>query len=69
MTAPALLFLETYKPLAYLGAQCLWAIQPFLAIWFKPAELAEIARLFEDRAAVDALVARLEALQSETARA
>ena len=31
MTAPAILFLETYKPLAFLGAQLLWFAQPFLS--------------------------------------
>ena len=38
MTAPAILFLETYKPLAFLGAQLLWFAQPFLSLGFKEAD-------------------------------
>ncbi len=29
LTAPAILFLEMHKPLAFLGAQFLWAHSPF----------------------------------------
>ncbi|MBI3538019.1 MAG: hypothetical protein HY070_10740 [Chloroflexi bacterium] len=59
-SAPAILFLETYKPLAFLGAQFLWATQPLLNIWFASDDLRAIAQLLEDRAAVNELIARLE---------
>ena len=64
MTAPAILFLETYKPLAFLGAQLLWFAQPFLNLGFIEADLRDFALLFEDHASVEELVDRLEALQA-----
>ncbi len=66
VTAPAILFLEMHKPLAFLGAQFLWAAQPFLAVWFSHADVREIARLLEDPASVDQLIERLsESKESE----
>ncbi len=63
MTAPAILFLEMHKPLAFLGAQLLWAAQPFLNIGFDNADLSDLALLIEDRAGVDELIDRLESIQ------
>ena len=60
MTQPAILFLEMHKPLAFLGAQLLWVAQPFLAGWWQADQVRDVARLLEDRAAVDALIERLE---------
>jgi len=65
MTAPAILFLETYKPLAFLGAQLLWFAQPFLSLGFKEADLRDLTLLIEDRAGVEELLDRLEALQTD----
>src|SRR5574341_1123395 len=65
VTAPALLFLETYKPLTFLGAQMLWAAQPFLSIWLKDATVRDLALLLEDRDSVEQLIARLESPSSE----
>jgi hypothetical protein len=64
MTAPAVLFLETYKPLAFLGAQLLWFAQPFLSLGFKQADLRDLTLLIEDRAGVEELIDRLEASQA-----
>ncbi len=66
VTAPAILFLEMHKPLAFLGAQFLWAAQPFLALWFNHADVREIARLLEDPISVEQLIERLsESKESE----
>ncbi len=59
LTAPAILFLEMHKPLAFLGAQFLWAAQPFLTLWLNHADVQETARLLEDPAGVEHLIARL----------
>ena len=64
MTAPAILFLETYKPLAFLGAQLLWFAQPFLSLGFKEADLRDLTLLIEDRGGVEELIDRLEASQT-----
>ena len=60
ITSPAILFLEMNKPLAFLSAQMLWAAQPFLSFWWRDKDLRDLALLLEDRASVDALIARLE---------
>jgi hypothetical protein len=61
MVAPAILFLELYKPLAFLGAQLLWLAQPLLSLGVHPREVNDLARLCEDPQALEALLARLEA--------
>jgi hypothetical protein len=65
MTAPAILFLETYKPLAFLGAQLLWVAQPFLSLGFNTADLHDLALLMEDRSGVAELIDRLESSQAD----
>ncbi len=55
-----------HKPLAFLGAQFLWAAQPFLALRFSYADVQEIARLLEDPGSVERLIERLsESKESE----
>lgn len=60
LSAPAILFLEMFKPLAYVGAQMVWATQPFLSVWLKESDLRDLALVLEDPAGVDALIDRLE---------
>jgi hypothetical protein len=60
MTAPAILFLETYKPLAFLGAQFLWFAQPFLTLGFNETDLRDLTLIVEDRTGIEELIARLE---------
>ena len=60
LTAPAILFLEMHRPLAFLGAQMLWAGQPFLSVWLNHADIRDVALLLEDPAGVDELIKRLE---------
>ena len=65
MTAPAILFLEMNKPLAFLGAQMLFAAQPFLSMTFGEADLRDFAEIIEERKGVEQLIARLESLRKE----
>ena len=66
MTAPAILFLEMHKPLAFLGAQLLWIAQPFLSIGLNNADLSDLITVVEDRAGVEELIERLEARQTDS---
>ena len=59
VTAPAILFLEMNKPLAFLGAQMVWVAQPFLNLWLGPANVREFALLLEDPKSVEKLIQRL----------
>lgn len=65
MTAPAILFLEAYKPLSFLGAQLLWMTGPFLNVVFNSVDLHDFTLLIEDDAGVEALIARLESFQKD----
>lgn len=65
MVAPAILFLETFKPLAFVGAQLLWFAQPFLTLGLSEADVRDLAHLIEDDDGVEALIARLEAGRAE----
>lgn len=65
MVAPAILFLETFKPLAFVGAQLVWFAQPFLTWGLREADVRELAQLIEDNDGVEALIARLEAGRTE----
>ncbi len=60
LAAPAILFLEMCKPLAFLGAQVVWAIQPFAGLGWSEADLRTLAYLLEDPASVDQLIDRIE---------
>ena len=62
MTAPAILFLEAYKPLSFLGAQLLWFSEPFLNLLIRPADLHDFTVLIQDEAGTEALIERLESL-------
>ncbi len=62
MTAPAILFLEAYKPLSFLGAQLLWFSEPFLNVLIRPADLHDFTMLIQDEAGTEALIERLESL-------
>jgi hypothetical protein len=64
MTAPAILFLEMHKPLAFLGAQLLWAAQPFLNIAFDPDDVRDFTTIIEDRAGIEQLIDRLESVKA-----
>jgi len=65
MLAPAILFLETYRPLAFIGAQLLWVAEPFLGLAFKRADLHDFATLLDDDAGTQTLLARLEAFRQD----
>ncbi len=61
MVAPAILFLEMHKPLAFTGAQMLWIAQPLLSPWLTGTAVRDLALLLEDPASVEQLIKHLEA--------
>lgn len=68
MAAPAILFLETFKPLAFLGAQALWFAQPFLSLGLNETDVRDFASLIEEPAGIEDLIARLETRPPDRAR-
>lgn len=58
---PALTVLEAGRPLAFLGGQLLWLLQPVAGPLVSREFVGATARLLEEPSGVDALIRRLEA--------
>lgn len=56
----ALLVLDAGRPLAFLGGQMLWLLQPALSLLVPGKQVALLAHVLEKPEAVSALVTRLE---------
>ena len=67
MTVPAILFLESMKPLTFLGSQWLRFFEPMVRAVVDRAEYGTAAGLFEDRDKVEILLQRIEALEASGA--
>jgi hypothetical protein len=65
MTTPALLMLETGRPLNYVSAQLLHFFQPMLSFLANAAEYQAFTEFLEQRGSIDYIVARLETLNEE----
>jgi hypothetical protein len=65
MTVPAIFFLESSKPLAFLGSQLLIFLEPFIQTLFNFRQYQRFAFLMEDRANWERLIRRVEELEAE----
>ena len=61
LAAPATLFLESMGPMNFLGSQALHFLAPIVECVFNSSELAQIARLLEQRDSLQRLTALIEA--------
>ena len=61
LTTPAILFLETSKPLNFLGSQLLIGFSPFIQAIFKGDEYQKFALILEKDANVELLIELIEA--------
>jgi hypothetical protein len=64
LTTPALLFLETVRPLNYVSAQTLQFFSPFLSVVVDAQGCQEFAEFLEHRGAIEFLCLRIEAIES-----
>ena len=69
MTAPAILFIESAKPLTFLGNQALIFFQPMVQSIFNFKTYDEVAEILEDRDNLEYLLSRIETLEAERAKA
>ena len=69
MTAPAILFIESAKPLTFLGNQALIFFQPMVQSIFNFKTYDEVAEILEDRDNLEYLLSRIEKLEAERAKA
>ena len=61
LTAPAVLFLETFRPLSYVGSQVLHFFRPIVSAVLDGESIRHFAEFLERRGSVDHLVERIEA--------
>lgn len=61
----AIVFLESSKPLTFLGNQFLIFMQPFYRAIFSYREYEEVTAMLEDRDNVEALICEIERLEEE----
>lgn len=60
LEVPAGMFLESVRPLSFLGSQALVFLQPILAMVLNPTEVETFATLLEKRSALPRLIALIE---------
>jgi hypothetical protein len=68
LTVPAIFFLETAKPLNYIGAQAMVFFGPFVQILFESPNYYRYTELLEERTTLELLLRMVEELESEEAR-
>lgn len=62
LATAALFFLESMKPLGFLGSQAMRFLQPIVQIlWTSPETYERVARILERRGSIELLCRRLEA--------
>jgi hypothetical protein len=59
----AIIFLESSKPLSFLGNQFMIFMQPFYRALFSFREYEEIAAMLEERENIEALICEIERLE------
>lgn len=60
LATPAYLALDAGRPLAFLGAQCLYIAQPALNLFLPRTTINQLAHLLEEPAGVELLLEKLE---------
>ncbi len=60
MTVPAILFLESVKPLSFVGSQALYFFEPMVRALFTVPEYERFAALLERRENLEILLVKIE---------
>jgi hypothetical protein len=61
MTVPAIFFLESVKPLSFVGSQALHFFEPMVNAFFQVRDYERFAVMMERRENLEALLVRIEA--------
>jgi hypothetical protein len=64
MTTPASIFLESIRPMTYLGSQAMHFFGPYMTVLVNPQAYRAFSTFLEKRGAVDYLLMRMEALDA-----
>jgi hypothetical protein len=65
LTLPAILTLETMRPLSFVGSQFMHVLSPAITTILSADSWDELAHLLEDRRGLDYLLGRIEELDKE----
>jgi hypothetical protein len=65
MTVPAIMFLESVKPLNYIGAQALVFFEPFVQTLFNFKDYDTFREMMENRENVERLLLKIEELDAD----
>lgn len=65
LTAMAVFFLESSKPLSFIGSQFLLFMQPFIQTFLNFKEYDRITALMEDKENVELLIQSIETLEAQ----
>ncbi len=65
MAVPAILFLESMKPLNYIGSQMMAFFEPFVQTLFSWKDYDELRRMMEERETVERLLQKIEKIDAE----
>lgn len=65
MSVPAVFFLESVKPMSYVGSQALVFFEPFVQTIFTVRNYQRFAGLLEDRENLERLIQRIETFDQE----
>ena len=68
MTVPAILLLESVKPLSFLGSQALLFFEPMVRAFFSVPDYDRVVALLERRESLEALLVRIEAKEDDMRR-
>lgn len=60
LSAPAIMFLESMKPLSFIGSQLMVMANPFVQVLFNSRTYWEVTVLLEDRKNVEYLIQEIE---------
>ena len=65
MTTPAILAIESMRPLSFVGSQLMHMLSPSIAVFLTPNRWDSLARLLERREGLEFFLKRLETLDAE----
>jgi hypothetical protein len=65
MSVPAILFLESVKPLNYIGSQMMAFFEPFVQTLFSWKDYEEFRKMMEERGTIELLLVRIEEFEAE----
>jgi len=68
LSVPAIFFLESTKPLSYIGSQAMVFFGPFVRILFESPNYYRYQEMLEDRANVELLLQMIEQFEGEKSR-